>query len=180
MNEALSKLTRISRLGALFAKGMMVIIVLGTVVAVAILIAVYIDPNIVADITAPADIYNVPVEDIDMAALAKVLSVGMLVLGIVGFRMMYYIYQLFDNIHKNNTPFTDDNAKYLQRIAVLMIVSTIILPIIDGVMQRVVNVEYYSQLGFGGFPILVALLLFFLSLVFKYGATLQKESDETL
>jgi len=44
----------------------------------------------------------------------------------------------------------------------------------------VVGSAYYQSYGFGTFPLFVAIILYFLSLVFKHGAELQREADQTL
>ena len=182
LSEDLSKLTKISKIGAIFARILMAVTIICTIVATVLLVVIYLNPDIITDIVnaAGGKINNIPIEDIDIKAVASVFAVSVMVLGPLGFTVLYFVNQMFTNIYRNNTPFTEDNARCLEIIAVLLVIYTIITAIFDGVMQWVIDIPFYQSYGVGISPLLVAVLLYFLALVFRHGAALQKQSDETL
>ena len=181
MSESLDRLIRISRWGEVITKVLMIIMVIGIVAGTVALVYIAVNPDFI--ITAVSDgalILNVPIEDIDISAVAWALILGLLVLGVLVTALLYFTGRLFGNIYDNKTPFTDDNARILMIMAILIVVCTIATPILDFAVQNIIDATYYQSYGFGVFPLFVALILYVLSLVFKHGAELQRESDHTL
>ena len=177
----MTKLTKISRYGEVFAKILMILLAIAMIVMVIMLVAVAFNTEILTEaLEEVGTTFDIPAEDLNVMAIATMLTVCVLVVGALGIAILYFVNRMFENICKNNTPFTKDNARYLVVIATLIIVCTIAVPILDFGLQRVLDTAYYPSYGFGLMPLFVAFLLYFLSLVFKHGAELQKESDETL
>ena len=179
MSEALNKLTKVSRFVGSVTTVLMVALTVAMIVAVVAIIAVALNPDIVNSVIEYAG-NTINIDDIDTTAAAAILLATVLVLMPLMIAIMYFVRRMFNNIHENNTPFTDDNAKCLVNIALLTVACTIAAPILDYALQTVIDTASYQAYSFSAFPLLVALLLYFLSLVFKYGAELQKESNETL
>ena len=176
----MNKLTNISRFAAFGAKILMVLAAIIMTISVILMVFAAVDPDLVTVAVTTAGINNVNLDDIDVRAVAVVTSVGILAMGLLGMAALYYTDRLFTNIYKNNTPFTSDNARCLEMLAILTVIFTVAMIIFDVSMLQVLDAEYYQSFGVGIFPLFLALLIYLLSLVFKHGATLQKESDETL
>jgi len=92
-----------------------------------------------------------------------------------------YAYKLFSNISTSHTPFDMENAKILKKISYVMLILAIPVSIINAILMAVFasgssGMTEMNNLIF----VLVAILFYFLALIFEYGASLQKESDETL
>jgi len=97
-----------------------------------------------------------------------------------GLIVLYYANRFFTNVYKNNTPFLEENVLCLNRIAILMVIGAIALPIISGAAVYVLDVGYDMVVNFDLFVLFAALFVYFLALIFKHGVELQKESDSTL
>jgi len=180
LGEALNKLIKLSRYGGFCAKALMILVAVGMIIMAALLVAVLIDPGLLDWVVTTGMTYDVPIDDIDVPAVATVIIVAVLIIGGLVIAMLYYIGRMLTNIHENNTPFTDDSARCLVAIAVLTVISTLVIPALDFALQTAIGTAYYQSYTISVFPLFVALLLYFLSLVFKHGAELQRESDETL
>lgn len=78
------------------------------------------------------------------------------------------------------TPFTEEISVLLKKVATALIpvavLSTLVENSIDGFMAGQVSVV----IGVDLLPVLLAVMIFMLSEIFRYGAALQQESDETL
>jgi len=95
--------------------------------------------------------------------------------------LLYYVYRLFNDIKINETPFTDNVVKFLNLIGILALVSAIAVPIFLSIFTNIVpHVGNFNSFGLNVSFVIVGLILFALSLIFKYGVQLQKESDTTL
>ncbi|MDR0198245.1 MAG: DUF2975 domain-containing protein [Methanomassiliicoccaceae archaeon] len=177
MSDALNKLNRISRYGGLIAKVIMAILVIAIVALVILLAVTVADPELSFN---PADWNNmiiaapVTIGQIQAAALAAIATIAAIL------AIMYYIDRLFTSLHKNNTPFTDENVRNLRIIAILILAATIVLAIIGAALSYVFDTDAMTVIGFNPFTLLVALMVYILSLIFSYGVTLQRESDQTL
>lgn len=78
------------------------------------------------------------------------------------------------------TPFTEDVAEQLKKVALSLIPVAILAPIVengvDGFMAGKVNIV----VGVDLLTVLLVVVIFMLASIFRYGAALQQESDETL
>jgi hypothetical protein len=180
LGESLNKLIGISKYGALISKILLIVAAIGIAVAVIALTVIAVNPDLVIDLITVSEPLGVPIEDIDIAKVAAVLIPCILIIGALVIAMLYFIGRLFSNICNDKTPFTDDNSKCLVFIAILTVICTLVIPAVDFTVQWVIDSALYQSYGFGVFPLFVALMLYCLSLVFKHGAELQKEADQTL
>lgn len=91
--------------------------------------------------------------------------------------------RLFKNMRDNYTPFTMENAELFKKLAIIMIVASIVPPIIGqsigSSVASMMDVAYEGSYG-SGFSLIAVLIMFFISVVFRYGCQLQQEVDETL
>jgi Mn2+/Fe2+ NRAMP family transporter len=170
MNNALKRLNTFCRYGEVLALIAMVVLVL-IIAATAIMMAVV---GLDADILSQID---------DSAFTSgQLLAMGTIVIAAMIFALviLYYAYLLCKNIHLNNTPFRDENVKYLERISIFTVTCAIVVPIIGGIFVLAMDIDPTQMLTFNPLMLLFALPVYLASLVLKYGTTLQKESDETL
>jgi len=151
MNDALEKLNKVSRWMGYGAIVIMAIAVIIMVTFVGLAIAVAVNP----DLFTPYFNDETVTTGMMLAACGAGIIGGALI-----FIAFYYVHRFSANACKNNTPFTNDNVRYLRIIAILTVVCAVIT--------------------LNPFMLLVSFLIYFVSLVFKYGTELQKESDETL
>ena len=148
----------------------MILMAAALAAAFIIAIAVTLDPGVMSSITDAA------VTDSHVLATCVTAAAG----AIFGLTVLYYVKRLFGNIRKNNTPFTDENVRCLEIIAVLVIIGAIAIPAVSAAAAHIFESGAHQVEEFHLFSMLVGFIVYFLSLVFKYGTVLQKESDETL
>ncbi|MBR3755513.1 MAG: DUF2975 domain-containing protein [Firmicutes bacterium] len=78
------------------------------------------------------------------------------------------------------TPFTEGISEQLKKVAISLIPVAILAPMVengaDGFMTGKVNIELSVDL----LTVLLVVMIFMLAAIFRYGAVLQQESDETL
>lgn len=171
MSETLNKLNKISWFVSILAKVCMVLLAIGIVALTAMAVVVSLSDALLAEISdfVGRTIVSGQVLGVFIAAILAA------ALGIV---TLYYIDRFFSNIHKSNTPFSDESVRYMEIIAVLLLISTIAIPAISALLAYAFDSEVFMQ--FNLIPLFAAFIVYFMSLVFRYGASLQKESDETL
>ena len=81
-----------------------------------------------------------------------------------------------DSISKENSPFTELNADRMVLISMIYFVSSFLLLTLGFVVERRATESVFIFLG----TLLVSVVMYCLALMCRYGAILQKESDETL
>ncbi|EDO0149510.1 DUF2975 domain-containing protein, partial [Listeria monocytogenes] len=79
----------------------------------------------------------------------------------------------------NFTPFSNITVSRLRRIAVLMLIYALVPQIIYSILHTVLIPGYSIKFGLN-MSFFFALIFYCLTEIFRYGASLQKESDETL
>lgn len=87
---------------------------------------------------------------------------------------------LFFNIKKEGTPFRKSNVALLNKIGIVALVQAVGLPIVYAIITNATGTQDVFTSSFSGVALVFGLLIFALSLVFKYGVTLQDEADTTL
>jgi hypothetical protein len=176
MSDALNKLNRISRFASVIAKIVMVITVIAIIAMTAVLVITAVHSGLLVnpDLWSAAEEAPMTIGQIQAAALTGIVTATVILV------IMYYIDRIFTETHKNNTPFLNENVRFLKIIAILVFVAAFV-PVINA------TATYFLENGTGivvGFNPLILLLMAFviygISIVFSYGVTLQKESDETL
>lgn len=95
-----------------------------------------------------------------------------------------YIYwkgsQLFNYLAKGQSPFSFEFSRSIKRLALLMIISDIILPLFRSLMvTTLMENGYYFLVGVNA-SLMIGLILYAVSEIFNYGIELQRLSDETV
>lgn len=88
-------------------------------------------------------------------------------------KTMYFIMKSIQNEH---SPFTQDNAERFKMITVTLLGAAIILPIFEYMNRSDIIVTVCLCL----FLVLLTVVSYCITIMFRYGSILQKESDETL
>ena len=172
MSETLNKLNKISEIAGLIAKICMVLLTLGIAAAVILICVVGLDPNFLTNLSES----EVTITNGQILTAGVTLFFG----AVIGMVILYYLDRLFTNIHKNNTPFTDENVKSLKTIAILLVIFTIVVPAVSALTAYALDAGYDWTMQFNVISLFAAFIVYFLSLIFQHGTALQKESDETL
>lgn len=89
--------------------------------------------------------------------------------------ILRYLEKLFDNINRENTPFTLTNVWMIRKMSYLMII-TILLPNIVGMFFEFL-LRMDLDVGFEMFNLIEILFLFSMSYVFQYGYEIQLDSN---
>jgi hypothetical protein len=111
----------------------------------------------------------------------EVVCVGALLNSAVEAVLLYFVTHLFRNIYEEGTPFTDKNVKCLVNIGIVSLIQSLGVGAVMGIVYDVTGTEALFHNVFTNGPgFIIALFVFALSLVFKYGVELQKEADATL
>ena len=85
--------------------------------------------------------------------------------------------RLMKKLRKCETPFSQDVIKWMTRFAYSLIPAVVLSMITKGMWSGLITNDYTFNMDLGS--ILLVAVIFLLVVVFRYGAELQKESDET-
>ncbi len=120
---------------------------------------------------------NAPV-NLNKPALLIGLAIGLVgILLFIG--QIFYTRKIFKNVSASHTPFTLENSVYIKRIAGFVAATAIAQPIgllLFGFALKHAEIE----VGVGLDMLVVAFIIYAISLVFEHGVTLQQQADETL
>ena len=94
--------------------------------------------------------------------------------------VLYYVRRLFMSTYKNNTPFANEGVNSLAYIAAALFAFTLAVPAISILASYAFGVWPDQIMDLNPYLLFAAVLSGFLFLIFRYGAELQTESDETL
>ncbi|MCH5156444.1 MAG: hypothetical protein J1G02_01040 [Clostridiales bacterium] len=94
--------------------------------------------------------------------------------------LLWNIEGLFKAIVKEQSPFTERVSHYLKKVAVFVIVLSVVPALIGSTVMQIVNPETETvfPIELGG--IIAGVVLFLVGLFFNYGKELQDKDDETL
>ena len=112
--------------------------------------------------------------------------------GTLAFTLVYCVFlivvmrlmmRLFANMRDYYTPFTMENAALFKRVAVWMIVASVVPAIVGQAVgsacAKFLSLPFSMEYG-DGFSLVVVLLFYAMSMVFQYGCALQEQADTTL
>ena len=91
---------------------------------------------------------------------------------------IFFVSAIFDEIRKGYTPFTYENTARMKKIAMITAVLCIVGSCSDALVDYYTIGELTWRVHIIG--MIVALIIYCISLIFSYGCDLQRESDETL
>ena len=91
---------------------------------------------------------------------------------------IFFVYAIFNEIRKGFTPFSHENTTRIKKIALLAAILSIVGSYSDALVDYYTIGELTWRINIIG--IIVAIIIYCISLIFSYGCDLQRESDETL
>ncbi len=91
---------------------------------------------------------------------------------------IFFVYAIFDEIRKGFTPFTHENTARIKKVAIITAILSIVGSYSDSLVDYYTIGELTWRVNIIG--MIVAIIVYCISLIFSYGCDLQKESDETL
>lgn len=93
---------------------------------------------------------------------------------------LYFIRKLCKAFRECSSPFSPEIIRNLTHVAYAMIPWTVFSSLSEGCMSSIFSGNFSLNVGVNLNMIFVILIIFVLVQIFKYGAALQQESDETL
>ncbi len=96
------------------------------------------------------------------------------------FVVFFFVEKLCKSLKTAETPFSEDIITGMERFAWALIPWALVHTFCEGIMNNAFSQQINYHFGLGLSMILAVLLVFGLVRIFKYGAALQQESDETL
>lgn len=114
----------------------------------------------------------------DLLDVIKLLVVGMIKLAAVVVAL-YFFKALMKAFMKCDSPFDENVIKKMRAFAIALIPTMVVSSTANGVLGGL----FTGKFSFGSvelLPVAFALIIFVLTAIFKYGAMLQKEHDETV
>ena len=120
-------------------------------------------------------------EDITMNLhnLVWVMLMGALSLGMT-MVTLFFIGALCKAFRNCNSPFEENVTKKMQNLAISLVPWAFLTSITDALAQSYFTGKFQLAMSIDLHMVLIILLIFVLVYIFKYGAVLQRESDETL
>ena len=114
----------------------------------------------------------------DLADVIKLLAVGMVKLAAV-IVALYFFKALMKAFRCCDSPFDDNVIKKMRAFAIALIPTMVVSSAANGVLGGL----FTGKFSFGSvelLPVAFAFIIFVLTAIFRYGAMLQKEHDETV
>ncbi len=97
--------------------------------------------------------------------------------------VMRLLMRVFANMRDNYTPFTMENAHIFEKVAICMIVAAFVPSIVGQIVGELcaefMNLSFTAEFA-DSFSLIAVLILYTMSMVFKYGCALQEQADTTL
>lgn len=182
--KTLKTITTISSVAYVISKIIFVFACIGAAVGIlGMIISPFIDWNWVqSSIQKGAEAANQTWNWISKVNLtsAEVSCTNALLGGTVGAFLSYYCYSLFRNIKEKQTPFDKANSSYLTKIGITSLIQAFGVPLIMLIITSATKTSDIFSSKVSGVSLVFALFIFTLSLIFKYGSSLQEEADTTL
>lgn len=94
--------------------------------------------------------------------------------------LLWNVESMFKSIVENKAPFGESVSHYLKKIAVFVILLSVVPALIGSILIRAIcpSTEIVFPISFSG--IVAGVVMFMFGMFFKYGKELQKNDDETL
>ena len=180
MNHIQKKIQKESKVMTVILTILIVTLILGILIPIGILIWIAVNPN--ADITHLQgwDIYSSTGMELTSLEEVKAEMCTIVVAGLLITSMFIRALSMFRAISKEIAPFDKSNAKKLKSIATILLIYAIVVPIARAGFYRSFAPDFGVHTSMDAPFIVLALIFFFIAILFDYGAELQRESDELL
>lgn len=180
MNLLQKKIQKESKVMAVILMILSISLILGILIPIAILIWIAIKPNADILLFNGWGIYSSTGKALESIGEVKAEMCTIITAGILIASMLLKAYTMFRSISKDVAPFNKSNAQKLKSIAIVLIVYAIVVPIARAGFYQSFAPEIRMNTSVDAPYVVLALIFFFIALLFNYGAELQRESDELL
>jgi len=92
--------------------------------------------------------------------------------------VIFIIHAVFDDIKKGSTPFSLRNTVRIKKISIIVIILSLVGSYSDALVDYYTIGELKWKADVSG--IIMGAIIYCISIIFRYGCDLQRESDETL
>lgn len=179
MSQIQNKICKSSKIIATIFKIMLIALSIAIIIPIITLIWISINPNVEV-VSSSLKFYSGM--GISLTTRGEVIAEmsAVIVSSVLMLRLFFIAYRVFSKISKDSTPFSQFSVFSLKKIGKLMILYSFLVPLLRFIFYSAfspatdnmsfLNVEYA----------MLALIFFFLTIIFQYGAELQRQSDETL
>jgi len=125
---------------------------------------------------------------VDFNAKTISISLGRIIYGLIATLVylicivvtLFMLRALMKSIEKCDSPFTEDIIKNMRKFGFSLIPFVVLKGIVSSVWSGLFSTGFDIGINLDFAMILVILVVFMLSMIFSYGAELQRQSDETL
>lgn len=94
--------------------------------------------------------------------------------------MFYKGSNLFSNLSRGETPFSDKNYKLLKNLGVVLIAVNLLIPVLySALITFLMPAGYYIVMGLNS-EVVIGLVIYAMAEIIRYGVTLQEFSDDTV
>jgi hypothetical protein len=93
---------------------------------------------------------------------------------VISILLFYYLYQLTKSLGSENSPFISENVWLLKKMAILLLTGWTLVTVAGFIISVLWSLPIT---GINGDALLMAGIIYVISLVFEYGVRLQEESD---
>jgi hypothetical protein len=117
----------------------------------------------------------------DGGASLKIIAglLGVVVAQAFALPILILTHRIFRDISREYTPFMEKHIKRMKKIALLLLISSLIAPLLYIVSSSLI--PYLNSVIQPGYEsIIFAIIVYCFALIFQYGSALQQQSDETL
>lgn len=179
MDTIQEKIVKSSKAMATILKVVCISLIVGLAIPVAAIIWIAVDPNANVN-SASGGFYSITGLAMESTGevIAEMCTIILIVLFMFG--IFKIAYSMFKEIVKDAVPFTKTNANSIKRIGTILIVYSIVVPIARAGFYHTFAQTIDYRGSFDVTFVLLALIFYFISTVFDYGAELQRETDELL
>lgn len=180
MNDTQKKIYKFSKIMAIITKVLCISLIIGMFMPITVLTLYFIAPD--TNFTATQGLGFYSMTGLLLGTTGEVIAEMWTIIasGSLVFFVLLITYRIFKSISMNIIPFSQKNAERFKKIGVLLLAYSIVEPVSRMGFYSIFAPENKMQSSLNIVSIIIALIFFFIAILFDYGAELQRLSDETL
>ena len=180
MNEAKQKIIKTSKVVAIVLKVSFILAAIAMgLLLIGIVLLIFANGGVSQSLQQTLAITAQGTSATNIAVYNLLVALGMgIILLAMAFMVLFMLHRLFVNISREHTPFTETNVKIMKKVAVWTVITCIVDCITNGIADKILTGTTTFTLNF--IWLVVAVVIYCISLIFDYGCQLQQQSDETL
>ncbi len=180
MDSLKDRIQKSSRTMALITKVLCISVIIGLCVPITVLVWYAVAPNTNFLALHGLGFYSSTGQLVESTGELIAEMFTIIVSGVFVLSILRIANRIFHSIGIDVMPFSRENAQNLKKIAKVLLVYSIVEPISKAGFYSSFVPEAQMQSSLNIVSIILAFVFFFVSVVFAYGAELQRQFDETL